>query len=465
MDSEALAEMMDYLHGQEDFAIHSLLIIRNGYVVADATFWPFTQDSLHDIASDTKSFTSSLIGIAIDKGYIESVEQPVLDFFSERTVANLDANKGAMTLEDLLTMRSGFDCNNARVDAETLTSADWVQFALDLPTGTEPGTRWVYCNANVHILSAVISETTGMNALAFAREHLFEPLGVSDVIWLSDPDGHNVGSAYMRLNPDDMAKLGYLFLNNGEWDGQQVVSAEWVEQATNGPNYGYLWYVGPAGAYYEAAGSGGQEIYVLPDENMVVVMTGATGGGGSGGWGQQLLNSHVLPAAESDAPLPPNPNGVASLKSQVEAAAAPEPIQSKPVPPLSEIAQHVAGNTYVLEDNPSEYLSFTLSFPTKDEAVLEMTTRQAGTDPRDPEFQWRLGLDGVPRVTPGRLDFPTSATGSWETDNIFLANIEEIGNWEWASFRLRFTFGGDQAEVEAWQDGLPVATISAHTQN
>jgi hypothetical protein len=125
----------------------------------------------------------------------------------------------------------------------------------------------------------------------------------------------------------------------------------------------------------------------------------------------------------------------------------------------------VAGNTYVLEDNPSEYLSFTLSFPTKDEAVLEMTTRQAGTDPRDPEFQWRLGLDGVPRVTPGRLDFPTSATGSWETDNIFLANIEEIGNWEWASFRLRFTFGGDQAEVEAWQDGLPVATISAHTQN
>lgn len=110
MDSVQLAEMMDYLLEQNSFTIHSLLIIRNGYIVTDAYLYPFAPDTLHYLQSAGKSFTSSLIGIAIDKGYIEGVEQPVLDFFPERTVANLDANKEAMTLEDLLTMRSGFQC-------------------------------------------------------------------------------------------------------------------------------------------------------------------------------------------------------------------------------------------------------------------------------------------------------------------------------------------------------------------
>ena len=108
MDSERLAELIDYLQEQNNFDIHSLLIIRNGYIVTDAYFYPFAPDELHELASTTKSFTSSLIGIAIDKGYVEGVEQPVLGFFPQRTVANLDANKEAMTLENLLTMRSGF---------------------------------------------------------------------------------------------------------------------------------------------------------------------------------------------------------------------------------------------------------------------------------------------------------------------------------------------------------------------
>ena len=187
---------MDYIQEQNSFTIHSLLIIRNGYIVTDAYFYPFAQGYLHGLASATKSLTSSLIGIAIDKGYIESVEQPILDFFPEYSVANLDANKAAMTLEDLLTMSSGFECNNADVDAPMLASPDSVRFALDLPMAAEPGTRYVYCNANVHLLSAIIQKTTGMSALAFAQEHLFGPLGVSDAIWLSDPQGNNIGSAY-----------------------------------------------------------------------------------------------------------------------------------------------------------------------------------------------------------------------------------------------------------------------------
>jgi CubicO group peptidase (beta-lactamase class C family) len=196
MDSERLAETMDYLQEQSSFDIHSLLIIRNGYIVIDAYFYPFAADTLHDLASATKSFTSSLIGIAIDKGYIESVEQPVLDIFSERTVANVDADKRAMTVEDLLTMRSGFKCINQPTEvtlSEMWASPDWSQFTLDLPMAAEPGARYVYCSPNVHLLSVIIQETTRMSALAFAQEHLFGPLGVSDVIWPSDPQGNNWG--------------------------------------------------------------------------------------------------------------------------------------------------------------------------------------------------------------------------------------------------------------------------------
>ena len=458
MDSAKLEEMMDYIQEQNSFTIHSLLIIRHGYIVTDAYYYPFAQSYLHGLASATKSLTSSLIGIAIDKGYIESVEQPILNFFPERTVANLDANKEAMTLEDLLTMRSGFECNNADVTSRILKSSDWVHFALDLPMAAEPGTRYVYCNTNVHLLSAIIQKTTGMSALAFAQEHLFEPLGVSDAIWLSDPQGNNIGSAFLRLTPHDMAKYGHLFLNKGLWDSQQLVSADWVAAATSGGSYGYLWWLRPSGAYL-ACGSGGQAIWVLPDQDMVVVITGASGDGCAGSWGEPLVYGHIIPAAESADPLPPNPDGVAVLESKIQAAAASVQTQPDPVPPLPEIAQRVEGIWYLLDDNPTGFVSFSLSFPAHDEALLQVTTKQSGTNPTDPEFEWLLGLDNVPRLAPGRYDYPTVAKGSWEEDNVFVAQIEEIGYWEWGKLQLSMTFEGDQLTLEGQADNGPAVTI------
>jgi CubicO group peptidase (beta-lactamase class C family) len=396
MDSEQLADLMEYLQGQNSVNIHSLLIIRNGYIVTDAYFYPFAHDSLHDLASATKSFTSSLIGIAIDKGYIESVEHRVLDFFPERTVANLNANKEAITLENLLTMRSGFQCGGESTVQQMQASPDWVQFALDLPMATEPGTRYNYCTPNVHLLSAIIQETTGMSAWVFAQEQLFGPLGVSDVVWFSDPQGNTWGGGELRLVPYDMAKLGYLFLNHGLWDGLQVVSPAWVKAATSGASYGYLWWLKPSGVYF-ATGAGGQEIWVLPDRDMVVVMTGASGGGGAGAWGDRLISSHIIPLTVSAEPLPPNPDGVAALESKIQAATAPVHVQPEPVPPMPEIAQQVAGILYAVDDNPSGFLSITLSFPANDEALLTVTTLGSSTFNADPEIEWLMGLDRVSR--------------------------------------------------------------------
>jgi CubicO group peptidase (beta-lactamase class C family) len=465
MDSEQLAELMDYLQGQNSFTIHSLLIIRNGYIVTDAYFYPFAQDSLHDLASATKSFMSTLVGIAIDQGTIESVGQLVLDFFPERTVANLDANKEAMTLEDLLTMRSGFKCINQPTEvtlSEMWASPDWSQFVLDLPMTTEPGARYVYCSPNVHLLSAIIQETTGMSALEFAQEHLFGPLGVSDVFWPSDPQGNNWGWGDLKLAPHDMAKLGYLFLNKGLWDGQQVVSAAWAKAATSGGSYGYLWWLKPSGTYF-ATGRGGQEIWGLPDRDMVVVITGASGGGGAGAWGGGLMNSHIIPLAESAAPLPPNPDGVAALASKIQAAAAPVQIQPESVPPMPEIAQRVAGISYVIDDNPFGLLSFALSFPANDEALLKITTLGSSTPLADPQFEWLMGLDNVDRIAPGRFGMSTAAKGLWESDTVFVAHIDEIAANQ-QEFRLSLAFEGDQVTIEQWVGGTLAGTLTGSVE-
>lgn len=252
-----------------------------------------------------------------------------------------------------------------------------------------------------------------------------------------------------------MAKLGYLFLNKGLWDGQEVVSAAWVKAATSGGSYGYLWWLKPSGTYF-ATGRGGQEIWVLPDRDMVVVMTGASGGGGAGAWGDGLMRSHIIPLAESAAPLPPNPDGVATLAARIQAAAAPVQIQPEPVPPMPEIAQRVAGISYVFDDNPSGFLSFTLSFPAHGEALLKVATLGSSVV-TGPQFEWLLGLDNVERIAPGRFGMITSGKGSWESENVFVAHIDEIANI--SRFRLSLAFEGDQVIIEQWVAGKLEGTL------
>ena len=434
MDSELLAEAMDYLQEQKGFNIHSLLVIRNGYMVTDAYFYPFAQSrSLHDLASATKSFTSSLIGIAINKGYIESVEQHVLEFFPERSVANIDANKEAMTLEDPLTMRPGFECSHSPPDfttSEMMDTPDWVQYVLDSSMATEPGSRWVYCSPASHLLSAIIQETSGMSSFEFAQQHLFEPLGISDAIWASDPQGYTRGWSDLILTPHDMAKLGYLYLNEGEWDGQQLLSADWVAAATSPLGslvYGYQWWLHPSGYY--ADGAGGQRIFVFPDLDMVVVTTG--NGGSDYAVIANLLNSYILPAAESETPLPANPDAVALLRSSVQqAAAAPQP---EPMPPLPEIARQASGQTYVLDDNPLGLLTASFTFREGEADALLNLSLDNGN-----QVEWLIGLDNVFRISPGLYGLPVAVMGGWESDNVFVLQTDEMGKMQ--QDRISMTF-------------------------
>lgn len=332
MDSHLLADMLAQIQ-EQGHAIDSVQVVRNGYLVVDAYNHPFGPDRLHVIRSCTKSIVSALIGIAIEQGALQGVEQPIAELFPDRTIANLDESKQAMTLEDLLTMATGLECRDSYLYRwqglqRMQQSDDWVQFILDLPMAEEPGDRFEYCNGASFLLSAIIQEATGMSTKAFADEQLFRPLGIEDVDWPSNPDGISIGWGSMRMEPRDMAKIGYLYLNGGRWEDRQLLTTEWIEASTEKhiaatlqDGYGYQWWVSDLG-YYMALGYGGQFIFVVPNANLVAVITSELAERDFY-VPQQLLNRFIIPAARSVEPLPANPRGVEELEIRTEALAQP----------------------------------------------------------------------------------------------------------------------------------------------
>jgi CubicO group peptidase (beta-lactamase class C family) len=286
---------------QQHLNLHSLLVIRNGYLVSETYFGPYQQDTRHESYSCTKSFVSTLIGIAVDKAYIDRTDHQIVDFFSERTFANLDKQKEGMTLEDVLTMRSGLDWQEGDPAYRAMyQSPDWVKFVLDKPMALPPGSRFNYCSGCSHLLSAILQQTTGMNTRDLAERYLFKPLGISNVKWDTDAAGIPIGGWGLQLTPRDMAKLGYLYLRDGQWDGQQIVSAKWVENATQKHaetegdlGYGYQWWTYPSLAAYAALGRNGQMIFVIPGSDLVIVTTAEMD---SHDEIFQLIEQYILPA-------------------------------------------------------------------------------------------------------------------------------------------------------------------------
>ncbi len=287
MDSQLLTEMVDVVQA-ENINLHSLLVIRHGYIVSENYFLQHPADEQHDLFSVTKSFVSTLVGIAIDQGYIESLDTPVLDFFSNKAFTHVDARKKAMTLRDLVTMQSGLEWDES-LNGQMVRTRDWVTYVLNLPMRADPGTEFAYCTGCSHVVSAIIQKSVGMNTRAFAEKVLFTPLGITQLGWRTDAQSIPIGGSDLKLTARDMAKLGYLFLHNGEWDGQTIVSPEWIDAASSEQvetgvivgtgsalNYGLMWWTYPQLKAYAALGYDGQTVFVIPDLDLLVVTTAAT---------------------------------------------------------------------------------------------------------------------------------------------------------------------------------------------
>lgn len=341
MDSKKLADMMEYIK-KEELNIDSISIVRNGQMVLGANFYPFTGDRIHNLFSCTKSVMSALVGLAIDKGYIKSVNQPVTDFFTDREIAHLSALKKSITLENLLTMTSGLECRDSYLYnwaglAEMRKSGDWTQHVLDLPMAEPPGKRFEYCNGNSQLISAIIQKTTNMTTLNFARKYLFEPLDITAVDWKTSPKGIEQGYAGIWLHPHDLAKFGQLYLNKGKWGEKQIISPEWIDFSTRGhvdahgfKHYGYHWWVDSIGFwwfnssdYFIAIGSNGQCVFVMPDKNIVIVFTGNMKEKKSVMINMNLILDYIVPALSSSKELPRNDKELDRLNAMIKEAAQP----------------------------------------------------------------------------------------------------------------------------------------------
>ncbi len=448
LDSVKLAEGLRSIQSA-GFPIHSLMIVRNGYVVLDAAFYPYDGRSPHNLGSVTKSVLTTLIGIAVDQGKLK-LDDPLLSFFPTYTIANPDTRKDHITVKDLLSMTSGLECIGLPREStvqEMEASSDWVQFMLDKPMVSEPGRTFVYCGGSTHLLSAILQKATGMTALEYARQYLFEPLGIKQVIWPTDPQGVNQGSGNIRLLPADMARLGFLFLHEGRWDNQQVVSSEWVRNAVKAQNeagsYGYGWWVnvGKAGSEFNADGAGGQHIAVVPGLNLILVTTG-------GGFNVDDVVPFLFPAlVDMEKPLPGNPGGVAELNRTLEKLSE-APLPQSPTA-LPDIATQISGQNIVFESNLLQLQSLRLGYIDLSEAVIQFNFSDGSQSPLA-----TVGLDGVYRMTTGvgldralRTVVETAGQsvgmrGIWTDEDTFIIEYDTITNRYAYQIQLRFEANG-----------------------
>ena len=276
MNSETLTKMEQVIEEQLPH-LRSVLIVRHGYLVFERYYQGYDQNSYHEIHSVAKSIVSALIGIALQSGYLDSVDQKVIDFFPDYVTPDLDPQVKEITLEGLLTMTAGYRYCADAAGCFPKPGEDPIKFALEQPLTTPPGQKFQYNNATVFpLLVETLVRATKMDALEFANTTLCEPLGMSASCERLSKDG--------TFKPRDLAKFGYLYLNQGVWDGQQIIPAEWVKTSTqrqnkggnpHGAEYGYLFWVTTVEGYsaYFAGGYGGQFIYVVPDLDIVVVIT------------------------------------------------------------------------------------------------------------------------------------------------------------------------------------------------
>ena len=290
VDPEKLDQMMEVVEALS-LPVDSVVVIRHGRLVFESYPNPeYGPDDMHLLYSVTKSFTSALIGIAIEQGYIESVDQKVVDFFPDWNINNLDSRKRDLTIEHLLTMSCGFEWEGPDDSLHTWGKANFsgnpVKYVLNLPMASDPGTAWQYNGGCSHILSAILTKTSELSTLEFARQHLFEPLGITQVKWPRDPQGIYYGGQDIWLTPRDMAKFGQLFLNQGIWEGRKIIPADWVARSVETHmlqvfgGYGYQWWTFPQSGIYYASGAYEQKIYVVPELDMVVVFTADNKAGG-----------------------------------------------------------------------------------------------------------------------------------------------------------------------------------------
>jgi len=452
MESANLAGLVDF---GTTHSFDSLLITRHGKIVTEAYYAPYTAGIPHAVYSVTKAIISTLTAIAWKDGLLDTPDHRVLDFFDSHNVANLDDRKTTITVQNLLDMTSGFDWTEGYFASLRAMehSPDWVKFVLDRPMPNPPGEVFNYNSGNAQVLSAILTKLTGTTALNYAKNKLFRPLGIEEIYWRHDPQGNSCGGYGLYLRPRDMAKIGYLYLRDGVWEGKQLIPPAWIDRIKHatvdmhmssepGLRYSNFFWAFPDKHVYMAEGHHHQIIMIFPDLDMVAVTTGRDE------YSFSELASLVANAVKSDTELASNPEGAQLLANKLLDVSTEKPSK---VGPASKLSAAISGKVYKFPPNDLGVKSLSLVLTDgRPHYDLETYSRE-GTE-SGLRFAGPIGLDG--RYRKGELSYHdfsdrlegtprvNAIKGTWQGENTFLLERLGLGQGEPPERWTLIFFGG-----------------------
>lgn len=432
---------------QEIDSMNSLMVLRHGQVVAEGWWGPYDAETPHVLYSLTKSFTSTAVGLAIAEHKL-SLSDTVIDAFPSDAPAQPGPNLKAMRVRDLLRMNTGQ--HKEVVDAISYGPNDnWVKNFLAAPVEHKPGTHFYYNSPGSYVLSAMVQHAVGQPLAEYLKPRLFEPLGIRDPKWLTSPQGVNIGSHGLNLRTEEIARFGQLYLQRGQWQGRQLIPADWVDAATsvqtaNGSSpdsdweqgYGYqFWRC--RGGFYRADGAFGQFCIVLPKYDAVVVITSGVRNMGAV---MNLVWQHLLPAFAEN-PLPADAEVDAELRAKLTHLSLRFPAGA--AAPAADVASRISGRHYVFPANSQKIEALAVA-PAADGSVT-LTLKIDGTEQRltcarDSWTKGKLNYGFIPGDA-------IAASGAWSTPDTYAAKIVFYETPFYLTLQLGFT--GDSVYYDA----------------
>ncbi|HMG93301.1 MAG TPA: serine hydrolase [Chryseolinea sp.] len=447
VSSQGLINFFDAVD-KSGLEFHSIMVNRNGKTILEGWWQPFKKEYIHTLYSLSKSFTSTAVGMLKGEGKID-VNDKVISFFPDKLPSQVSDNLAAMRVYDLLTMHTGHD-KDTMERIRTAGGNDWVKNFLQLEVSRQPGSLFLYNTGATYMLSAIVQKITGQNVMTYLKPRLFTPLEIEGADWETDPQGINVGGYGLRIRTQDILNFGQLYLQNGEWKGKQLLSKEWISEATKkqvnsqdnssdwGQGYGYQFWRCKPGCY-RGDGAYGQYCIVVPEKNAVIAITSETKDMGAS---MQLVWDHILPAMDDVKSKPENKEATQRLTTRCAQLSLPINGTAS-----GDALSAITGKrSYTFDANKlnAQKISFSLG---KDECDISITENGNTTRIKSGYRRWLTADNKKEPNTlfafPGRMQIDTKFSSNyyWAEQNKLVVTLKYVENAHTDIFTFAFTDG------------------------